>query len=370
MVVEFLGNNSIQISSKRILCPVSGFDSYGTISIEDDHISALSKREAATSSDALPDSAFVLPGIIDLHCHVGSHHSIYGVDPVRILKSGTTVACSQGDAGAATIDQYVAEVMAVAPLHVKLAINLSSIGESTEEGCFSLSEWIDVAACIDAIDRHRDSVWAVSVNTSHHACPELDPRSLLKAGLKVAAETGLPILYGMRRPEDWSLADQLALLRPGDVVTYCFRKTPHCIVENGRVLECVLDARVRGVLFDVGHGCGSFDFDVAESAVRCGFLPDTISTDLQAGHVTNNIRHDLPLVMSKLRAVGMQELDIFRAVTETPAKIINEPKRGSLCAGSIADLTVLMESESACQLTDTNGNMRCGKVWTGRQLGS
>jgi dihydroorotase len=139
----------------------------------------------------------------------------------------------------------------------------------------------------------------------------------------------------MRRPEDWPLEDQLRLLRPADVVTYCFRRTPHCIIHEGRILAGVRVARERGIQFDVGHGRGSFDFVTAMAALRDGFAPDTISTDLQRGHVGQTPIHDLPLVMSKLRAAGMQDRDVFAAVTSKPAEILRQSHEiGSLKVGS------------------------------------
>ena len=220
------------VTSQRIVCPESGFDAPGTISMSEGRIKSLD--EHALSVGSTSGSDLVLPGLIDLHCHLGSAHSVFGVDPSGVLRSGITLAGSQGDAGAGNIDRYMAEVVRQTRLKIKLAINLSMVGESTEAGCFSDPAWVDIDACVDAIKKNRDCIWAIAVNASHHACPVVDPRALLNAGLKVASETGLPILYGLRRPEDWGLANQLSLLRQGDVVTYCFRKSPHCIV-NGHL---------------------------------------------------------------------------------------------------------------------------------------
>src|SRR5262249_45238131 len=162
-------------------------------------------------------------------------------------------------------------------------------------------------------ERGRPHVWGIAVNASQNTCGSTDPREVFSRALVVADQTGSPILYGMRCPEDWPLADQMKRLRPGGVVTYCFPRTPHCIVGNGRVLPEIREARSRGVLFDVGHGCASFDYAVAEAAIADGFPPDTISTDLQRGHIGASPVHDLPLVMSKLRAAGMREPDVFSA---------------------------------------------------------
>ncbi|MDG2359326.1 MAG: amidohydrolase family protein, partial [Planctomycetaceae bacterium] len=187
-----------------------------------------------------------------------------------------------------------------------------------------------------------------------------DPREVLRRGILAANETSLPLLFGMRRPEDWPLDEQLALLRPGDIVTYCFRHKPHCIVNDDRLLTCVKDARQRGVQFDIGHGMGSFNFDVAESAISDGFAPDTISTDLQIGHQGVVPQHDLPLVMSKLHAVGMPVSAVFAAVTSTPARTLNlDSNTGRLSSGSRADLLVLTSLPNQT-LYDAAGQSRVG----------
>ncbi len=199
----------------------------------------------------------------------------------------------------------------------------------------------------------------IAVNVSHHACGDSDPQEILRRGVIAAAQAGLPLLVGMRRPEDWPLEGQLAHLRPGDVVTYCFRRAPHCIVKNGLLLKSICEARERGVKFDVGHGMASFDFDVAETSIRNGFQPDTVSTDLQKQHLAEPQPHNLPLVMSKLAAAGMSETDIFKAVTTTPAYVLGLDDVGTLGAGAVADLLVLEPIPNA-QLTDCHGNSRTG----------
>lgn len=358
-----MDSGRLELEARRIICPFNGIDGAGIITVTAGCIEQVVLTDIVEGTVHPISGDLLLPGLVDLHCHIAPDQSVYGVAPDWILRSGTTTAASQGDAGAQTIEQF--ESMSEKNrLSIKLAINLSAVGESTQAPCFSQVAWIDVRACIAAIKRYRDLIWAVSVNTSHHACPKINPRSVLAAGIEVATETGLPVLYGMRRPEDWALADQLALLREGDVVTYCFRQSPHCIMDNDQVLPCVLEARHRGVLFDVGHGCGSFDFDVAESAINAGFLPDTISTDLQIGHMAQETTHDLPSVMSKLRAVGMPDAEIFKAATTAPASLVGAVDRAKLSVGAVADFTVLSESEAELELLDTSGKKRYSKVWT------
>ena len=186
------------------------------------------------------------------------------------------------------------------------------------------------------------------------------------AGVQPAAagQVGLPLLYGPHEPERWPLAEQLDLLRPGDVVTYCYRRAPTRILAGGRVLPEVRAARERGVLFDLGHGMTSFSFPVAEAAIADGFPPDTISTDGYARHLGQVPPHDLPRTMAKLRAAGMPEAAIFAAVTARPARILGlAPEIGQLTAGACADLTVLAWREGAAPLADVDGVTRPGGCW-------
>ncbi|MBI5760433.1 MAG: amidohydrolase family protein [Planctomycetales bacterium] len=361
-----LPDYDVLIRAGRIVCPASGFDSPGMVAVRGDRIVAVGPDVVGSAQHVLDfPNAVLLPGLIDLHAHPACSGSIFGVDPDQhMLARGTTTVLSQGDAGSNACETFVRETIGRSQTQVILAINLSATGEAGPSGCFERIDTINVAACVSAIDRHRKHIWGIAINTSHRCCGQTDPHKVLLTGLLVAAATGLPILYGMRRPEDWPLREQLVLLRPGDVVTYCFRSTPHCIVDRGRVLSAVRETRYRGILFDVGHGCGSFDFSVAEAAVRDGFPPDTISTDLQRGHIGQTPTHDLPLVMSKLRSIGMVERDIFAAVTSRPARTLGLfDEIGSLKVGSRADLCLLRWHDSGEPLVDVHGQQRSGGRW-------
>jgi dihydroorotase len=363
------------IHAGRLFCAASGMDGPGSLVINGGQIESVHGGPEHTAEPSSPVTSddhvlnfpdgILLPGLIDLHAHPANSNSVFGVSPDEfMLARGVTTVMSQGDAGAANVEKYVDQTIRNSNVRVLLAINLSQIGESTSRGCFEQIEDADVAECVSAVARHSGHIRAIAVNTSHHACGTTDPREILRRGIAAAEETDLPILYGMRRPEDWPLDEQLALLRTGDVVTYCFRSEPHCIVHSGRVLGCVKDARLRGILFDVGHGMGSFSFDVAEAAINDGFAPDTISTDLQSNHQGADPQHDLPLVMSKLHAAGMQTADVFAAVTSTPGRILNvDGEAGLLSPGSHADLVVLNSLPNQT-LVDVTRQSRIGPLWT------
>ena len=215
------------------------------------------------------------------------------------------------------------------------------------------------------IESAGDDIWGIAVNTSKASCGDTDRREVFERALEMAERTGRPFLFGTRFDDDvWPLADQLAVLRPGDVVTYCLQKDPRSIVRDGRVAEEVWEAREHGVLFDVGHGMMSLDFDTAEVAIADGFLPDTISTDFYKRHLGADPPHDMPRTVSKLIAAGVPEGDAFTRATLTPARTLNlEGEIGTLRPGACADLAIIRWNDDAPPLTDTSGNTRPGGSW-------
>jgi dihydroorotase len=315
-----------------------------------------------------PD-AVVLPGLVDLHAHPGRGESRYGVDPdVHLLPFGTTTVLAQGEAGALNLARYLEVVIARSRTRVRLAINISRRGEATPGGSCEAPEDVDAKACAAAIEAARRqasrAIWGVAVNVSQATCGRTDPRVVMEAGLAAASEAGLPLLFGPRRANDWALEEQLARLRPGDVVTYCFSDCPEGLLDGDRVRDAVWVARERGVLFDVGHGMGSFSFRVAERAIAQGFLPDAISKDRYQRHLDLAPRHDLPRTLSKLLAVGMTERDAFARVTARPAEVLGlADEAGALTPGTCADLAVLAWNPAATPLRDTSGAERPGGVW-------
>jgi dihydroorotase len=354
------------IRAGRVVSPSDGRDGPGAVAVRGDRIVASGPDVAGTAATALdlPD-AVVLPGLVDLHAHPAPEGSKYGVDPdVEFLPRGVTTVLSQGDAGASNWARYRETTIEPSRTRVRLAINLSAPGESMAGGCFENLADVDVAACARAIVDGGDLIWGIAVNVGRPACGANDPREIMRRALDAAAATGRPMLYGIREPAEWPLAEQMALLRPGDVVTYCFRAGPGSLLEGRRVHPAVREARARGVLFDVGHGMQSFDFGQAEAALADSFPPDTISTDQYLRHVGSRPQHDLPRTMSKLLAVGMPEADVFAAVTARPARVLGlGDEVGRLTPGSCADVTALRWNPGAAPLADVNGATRPGGCW-------
>jgi dihydroorotase len=358
------------IHAGRVVCPATGLDGPGGVAIAGGRIAAAGPGVDGAARAVLRFAdAVLLPGLVDLHAHPGRGESRYGVDPdVHLLPFGTTTVLAQGEAGALNLARYLEVVVASSRTRVRLAVNISRRGEATPGGSCEAREDVDAEACVAAIEAARShasqAIWGVAVNVSQATCGRTDPRVVMEAGLAAAAETGLPILFGPRRAADWALGEQLARLRPEDVVTYCFSDCPEGLVDGDRVRDEVWAARERGVLFDVGHGMGSFSFRVAERAIAQGFLPDTISTDRYQRHLGLAPRHDLPRTVSKLLAVGMTEWDAFARVTTRPAAVLGlAAEAGALAPGTCADLVVLRWSSAGGPLRDTSGVERPGGVF-------
>lgn len=360
------------IHAGRVICPANGLDGPGAVAVRGDRIAAVL---AAAESAALPsDSArqtrsfpdgILLPGLIDAHAHPALSGSKYGIAPdTHILPYGSTTLLSQGDAGARNWARYKEETIAGSHTRILMALNLSASGEANEAGCFADLADADVDACVATVVQDPASIWGIAANVGPGNCRENDPRQVMARTLAAAERTQKPLLIGQRRHDDWALEEQFDLLRPGDVVTYCYHARPGGIVDDGRVLDCIRDARERGILFDLGHGMDSLNFAVAAVAIAEGFLPDTISSDVYARHVGATPRHHLPLVMSKLRAAGMKEADIWPRVTSRPAELLGMAcEIGTLAPGACADLAVLCWHDEPRPLRDAVGNEREGGVW-------
>jgi len=354
------------IRASRVFCADLGLDGPGAVTIKGDRIVAVGPAVDGTAREIVefPDGV-LLPGLVDLHTHPAPSDWKYGIDPdVEILPRGTTTILSQGDSGAADWPLYRDNVIRNSKTRVRLAISVAVNGERDATGSLAFENLndLDVNAAVAAIQDGGDLIWGVSVNASVNACGESDPRVVVQHTIDIANRTGKPILFGNRwEPYDWPIAEQLDLLRPGDILTYCFHTGPNGIVENGKVIEAAWRARERGVLFDVGHGMASFDFPTVEAAVADGFLPDTISTDQYKRHVGSNPQHDLPRTVSKLLAAGMTEKEAFPRATLRPAEVLGmKGEIGTLRAGACADLVVLNWEADAAALVDVEGNSRPG----------
>jgi dihydroorotase len=170
----------------------------------------------------------------------------------------------------------------------------------------------------------------------------------------------MPLMVHIDEPPP-AIEEVLALLRAGDILTHAFRPAPNSpLTEDGRLLPGVMEARRRGVIFDIGHGQGSLSFATARGMLANGFLPDTISSDVHALCIDGPV-YDLPTTMSKFLCLGMPFESVLAAVTTVPARVLNRPDLGTLHLGSVADVTILDVATGAFSYVDSVGEELRGK---------
>ncbi len=304
--------------------------------------------------------AIVVPGLIDIHAHLYTGVCSLTVPADETSSpTGVTTVVSAGDAGANTIEGFrqlivnAARTRVLAFLHIS-TIGLASfpIGESRELGL------LDVDAAAAAVSRFPDMIVGVKVRQGGESVTGTNGLEPLRRALAVGKAVGLPVMVHIT-DSDSPIEELLGMLGEGDIVTHCFTGSEHSLRQKGRLSAAAAAARERGVLFDVGHGAGSFDFDVAELAGKSDFWPDTISTDLHS--ISAAKAKSLPEVMSKMLSVGMPLKEVISAVTDRAARAIGRAdKLGALRVGSVADIAVLDLVHEPVQFTDTFGHKRSG----------
>ena len=323
----------------------------------------LPKGNAREVSDA--SGRIVTPGMIDLHVHVFYGVGHYGIEPdPTCLAKGATTVVDAGSAGADTFPGFRKYVIDVSETRILAQLNISSQGMLTREiGEFEIPEYANVSKVCEMIEQHRDVILGVKVRLTKNAIvSEQSGMSPLHRAREAADAAGLPIMV---HPQDaWcsSIDDILAVMRERDILTHCFHAMPCGILdEAGQVRKPVHEAMERGVVFDVGHGAGSFSWDIVERAMTQGVQPQTISSDLHIYNLNGPV-HDLATTVTKFLHLGMSLDDAIAKVTAAPAQTILMPdKIGTLSVGAWGDAVVFEIHKGEFQLVDAQGEVRIGK---------
>lgn len=301
----------------------------------------------------------VTPGLIDLHTHVYDGGTSLGIDAEHFACiSAVTTAVDTGSAGPgnfAGFRRHVIErsqVRILAYLHVSHAgifgfSNRVMVGESEEMRLMNPIEAVQVA------DANRDLIVGIKVRVGRHSSGTSGVAPL-DIALQVAEEAGMPLMAHIDHPPP-SYEDVINRLRPGDVLTHCFRPFPNAPVDGqGRVKQAVLAARERGVIFDIGHGKGSFAFKVARQMLANGFLPDTISSDVHTLCIEGPA-FDQVTTLSKMLCLGMPLNEVIAASTVNAAVALKRSELGSLRPGSPGDASILSLNEGRFDYVDAIG---------------
>jgi dihydroorotase len=273
--------------------------------------------------------------------------------------TGVTTIVSAGDAGANTIEAFRQLIVNLSRTRVLAFLHISTIGlASFPVGESVLLGLLDVEAAASAISRFPEVIAGLKVRQGGPNVTGTNGLEPLKRALEVGRSFGLPVMVHITDSEQ-PTEELLRMLGRGDIVTHCFTGSEHSLRGDGRLASAAGEARERGVLFDVGHGAGSFDFEVAELAARAEFWPDTISTDLHS--ISAPKAKSLPDVMSKMLAVGMPLKDVIASVTERAARALGrEDRLGTMRPGCVADIAVLDLQTTPSKFADTFGHERTG----------
>ncbi len=302
----------------------------------------------------------VAPGLIDLHVHVYPH-SPWGLDPDSLCAAnGVTTMVDAGTAGSYSFAEFRRETIDRARTRVLALVHLSSVGLLTGSlGELLDRRYADVAGAVQTLRDNPGVAVGVKIRASRDQIGEGRAAwDNLQDAVRAAREANVWLMVHIGDCP-MSIPELLNQLSPGDCVTHCYRQSATSLLnDQGRVWEEVREARRRGVVFDVGHGYGSFSWDVAEAAINDGFEPDTISTDLHRLCI-HGPAYDLPTTMSKFLALGAPLPRVIEMTTRSPARILGlEDQLGALRPGAVADIVVLHEEEGRFRLTDCHGQDR------------
>jgi len=350
----------------RVIDPASGRDEASDIAFGDGKVIEVGRdlsRDGAEIVDA--HGLLVVPGLIDLHTHVYWGGTSLGVDAVEVARrSGTTTFVDAGSAGPGNFHGFRRHVIEPSPLRIIPFLNISfpgifAFGAGVMVGECADLRLLDPRECVRVIKANGELIAGVKVRVGRNAGGASGVAPLDMA-LEVAEETGLRVMAHLDNPPP-SRLEVLSRLRRGDILTHCFRPFPNAPVQgDGRIREEVLEARRRGVVFDIGHGSGSFGFRTAEAMLAAGFLPDVISSDVHTLSI-NGPAFDQLVTMSKLLCLGMELADVVRAGTAAPAAALGRSDIGTLAIGAVGDATLLELAEGEFDYRDVLGETRKGR---------
>lgn len=308
----------------------------------------------------------VTPGLIDVHVHVYDGVAPLGIpaDPTCIAKGVTTVL-DAGSAGAHTFPGFRKHVINVVDTRVFALLNIAVVGQSTlskdnPHGELLELRYVNPKLAIRTIEQNRDAILGIKIRLSANITGERDLKALALAR-EAADAVKLPLMVHIGDSHS-PLSEILPLLAKGDVLTHCFHGRANGVLdEKGRVRPEVKAAIAKGVHLDVGHGAGSFDFDVAEKALKQELLPGTISSDIHQFNVHGPV-FDLATTLSKFLHLGLSLDQVIERAATNPANVFGFPKGlGTLREGAEADIAVFALAEGDFTFSDAHGKKRVGQ---------
>ena len=350
-----------------LLDPVQGVHARRDVAFQGGRVAAVAPEIPADRAARTVNVSgnLVAPGLIDVHVHIFEGVSHYGVNVDRgCLARGVTTVVDAGSAGADTFPGFRKYVIEASNTRILAHLNISTMGMiSRQIGELDDIKWASVPRALEMIERNRDVILGVKVRLTRE---QLVGKG---AGLKplymareAADAAGLPIM--VHPQESWakSFDEIISVMRQGDVLTHMYHGLEHGILDGeGRVRPSVWAARERGVVFDVGHGEGSFDWDVCQRALAQGFPPTTISSDLHRYNIDGPV-YDLVTTISKFLHLGLSLDEAMTMVTSVPARVVGMAGEiGTLAPGAAGDAVVLEMQTGEFAFQDSRRIERIGE---------
>ncbi|GAB3265612.1 amidohydrolase/deacetylase family metallohydrolase [Larkinella harenae] len=341
----------IVIKNGHVIDPKNNIDAVMDIAIQDGKIAKVAKSIDATGARQVVNAKglYVTPGLIDIHTHVffGTNmDQTYSNGPNALppdgftFRNGVTTIVDAGCSGWRDFEAFKKQTIDASQTRVLALLNI--VGSGMRGGKFEQNiEDMDPKATAEMAKKYPDQI--VGVKLAHFNGYDWTPTDRAVEAGKLA-DKPVMIDFGGSKPTLSIEELYLKHLRPGDIFTHCFgqlgTREPILDVTTNKVKPFVWEAQKKGILFDVGYGGISFAFSQAIPALKSGFYPNTISTDIHTGSM-NNAMKDMLNVMSKFLAMGMDLKSVIKASTWAPAQAIKRPELGSLTEGSEADVAIL-----------------------------
>jgi dihydroorotase len=348
----------------RVIDPSQSFNAPADVALAGGRIAAMARDiDAAESERTVPVAGqIVTPGLVDLHTHGFAGVSHWGVDLDQYcIARGVTTAIDAGTSGSDSFDGFRRLVIDRSRTRVLAFLNISRIGLIGQPGELVDKRMIDVPAALRVAKEHADVIVGIKVRCSENYSGPNDIEAV-RAARSVADQIGKPLMIHVGNPYS-PMEKILELTRPRDIVTHAFRRGGGggVIGSDGRVSDYIRRASERGVLFDVGHGSGSFSFAAAEAALKEKFEPATISSDIHAYSALGPV-FDLPTTMTKFLHLGLTLEKVVELATVAPARAIDKTgEMASLKPGSPADVAVFDLVDGDFSLVDSQGEIRKAK---------
>ena len=354
------GAYDLLLQGGHVIDPKNHISAVRDVGIRDGKVAAVEVNIPAAQAKKVVnvEGLYVTPGLIDLHAHVfaGSKGTMLAGGTGSIfpdafaLRTGVTTVVDAGSSGRHNFAEFKKTVIDRARTRVLAFLNILGAGMPGDAYEQDVND-MDAKAAAELAMANRDTI--VGIKVAHYRGPDWVP---VERGVEAGTLAHIPIMvdFGDFRPERPFQDLVLKKLRPGDIYTHTYYVPVPMLDNEGHVLPYLFEARKRGVLFDVGHGGAAFEFRQAVPAVKQGFLPDSISTDVHSGSLNAGMKDQLN-VMSKFLNMGMSLDDVILRSTWKPAQIIHREELGHLSPGAIADIAVLRVERGHFAFVDSWG---------------